>query len=603
MYKLKNFLPKKIHLDRFERLNRLLLKLRLSETNVELLLACVVGIAAGYASVFFRAMLHWMHGVFFGQFYPFLAAYSPYLLPIVPMTGAVILIPFLKGTSGRISGYGMPNFLIAVHLRGGLIRTRDIFVKMITSAITISTGGAAGVEGPIAQIGGAVGSSIGRFFSMGSQRLKVLIACGSAAGIAAQFNAPLAGVLFAQEIIMIGNFQLQTFGVIVISSGLATAISRSFYSDQPLFGKLTYQIHSYHEFGLYILLGLVIGLFAFAFIKLFFYICDLFEGLKLHRFAKPVLGAFLVGCLGLLNIDVLGDGYEVITDSLQARPSMAFWVILSLIFLKMVATSITLGSGNVGGLFAPSLFIGAMIGASFGFIADWLLPGMNIKPGSYALVGMGAFLAASTHAPMTAIFLLFEVTNNYQVIIPIMFASVIGVMVARALCPDSLDSMELSRKGIVLHAGKEESILSKVLIEKVMITNFETIQENMTFAEFMVIFPNSKSQYYPVINDEGKMTGVVSFQDIREILLEEGLEHLVVMKELAETEVLKLYPHDNLTEAIRKFGLKDIEAIPVVSPDDPGVILGILKRKDVIDAYNRAILLQAMETKKDLDDN
>lgn len=595
MYKLKDLIPSYLNSQRFEKLNRWMIKLRLSETNVELLLACIVGIVAGYASVFFRALLHWMHDLFFGQFYPWLSTFSPLLLPVVPVIGAIILIPFLKKTGGSISGYGMPDFLISVHLKGGLIRTRDIFVKMITSAITISTGGAAGVEGPIAQIGGAVGSSVGRFFSMGSQRLKVLIACGSAAGIAAQFNAPLAGVLFAQEIIMIGNFQLQTFGVIVIASGLATAISRSFYSDQPLFGKLTYEIHSWHEIGLYILLGLVIGVLAFLFIKLFFYICDLFEGMKLHRLVKPILGAFIVGCLGLINIHVLGDGYEIITDTLMPHPSTAFWVILGLVFLKMIATSITLGSGNVGGLFAPSLFIGAMAGAVFGFVAEWALPGLNIKPGSYALVGMGAFLAASTHAPMTSIFLLFELTNNYQVIIPIMFASVIGVMVARALCPDSLDSMELSRKGIVLHAGKEESILARVLIEKVMITDFETIPENMTFAEFMQIFPHSKSQYYPVINDEGKMTGVVSFQDIREILLEEGLEHLVVMKELAETDVLKLYPHDNLTEAIRKFGIQDIEAIPVVSPDDPGVILGILKRKDVIDAYNRAILLHAME--------
>ena len=212
---------------------------------------------------------------------------------------------------------------------------------------------------------------------------------------------------------------------------------------------------------------------------------------------------------------------------------------------------------------------------------------------------MGAFLAAITHAPMTAIFLLFELTNNYQVIIPIMFASVIGVMVSRALNPDSLDAAELNRRGIVLHAGREESILSKVLIEKVMITDFETIPENMTFAEFMQIFPNSKSQYYPVLDPSGHMYGVVSFQDIRAILLEEGLEHLVVMKELAETNIIKLYPHDSLTEAIKKFSIKDIEAIPVVSPEDDRLLLGILKRKDVIDEYNRAILLQTVDTKKE----
>jgi len=535
-----------------------------------------------------------MHNFWFHLVWPYFESISVYTLPLIPVIGSLILLPFLKGTSGAISGYGMPRFLISVHLRGGLIKAREIFLKMITSAITISTGGAAGVEGPIAQIGGAVGSTVGRFFSMGSQRLKVLIACGSAAGIAAQFNAPLAGVLFAQEIIMIGQFQVQTFGVIVIASGLATAISRSYYTDQPLFGKLTYQIDGFHEVGFYILLGLVIGVAAFLFIKLFFYVCDRFEDLKVNRYVKPIIGAFLVGCLGLVDFDVLGDGYEVITGALNSEPKYTFQLLLVLGLLKMLASAITLGSGNVGGLFAPGLYIGAMIGGAFGMAMDWLFPGMNIQPGSYALVGMGAFLAASTHAPMTSIFLLFEVTNNYQVIIPIMFASVIGVMVARALCPDSLDSMELSRKGIILHAGKEESLLSKILIEQVMIKDYETIPENMTFAEFMKIFPFSKSQYYPVMNSHGKMSGVVSFQDIRELLLEEGLEHLVVMKELAETDLIKLYPHDNLTEAIRKFGIKDIEAIPVVDPHDHTVLLGILKRKDVIDTYNRAVLVKAM---------
>ena len=591
---------KKGRLARLKFVKALAVRLRLGETNIELLLAVVVGIAAGFASVFFRLMLHYMHQFFFGMVYPWLSELSPYLLPLIPVTGSILLIPFIRGTSGRISGYGMPAFLIAVHLRGGLIRTRDTFIKMITAAITISTGGAAGVEGPIAMIGGAVGSAVGRFFSMGSHRLKVLIACGSAAGIAAQFNAPLAGVLFAQEVIMIGQFQLQTFGVIVISSGLATAISRAYYTDQPLFGKLTYDLHGFYEFPLYIVLGLLIGVLGYLFLKMFEQVSERFEDLKLNRYAKPVLGSFMVGCLGLINFNVLGDGYETIIDVLQDKPELSILAIFALIFLKMLASSITLGSGNVGGLFAPSLFIGAMIGATYGWLINMELPeGMHVHPGSYALVGMGAFLAAITHAPMTAIFLLFELTNNYQVIIPIMFASVIGVMVSRALNPDSLDAAELNRRGIVLHAGREESILSKVLIEKVMITDFETIPENMTFAEFMQIFPNSKSQYYPVLDPSGHMYGVVSFQDIRAILLEEGLEHLVVMKELAETNIIKLYPHDSLTEAIKKFSIKDIEAIPVVSPEDDRLLLGILKRKDVIDEYNRAILLQTVDTKKE----
>ena len=570
-------------------------KIRFSEGNIELILACLVGIGAGLASVFFRYLLHQMHFFFFEIVYPWLASTSIFLLPLIPMIGAVILIPFSLRYRGEINGYGMPRFLIAVHLHGGLIKTRQIFIKIFTAALTISTGGSAGVEGPIAQIGGAVGSSIGRFFEMGSHRLKVLIACGSAAGIAAQFNAPLAGVLFAQEIVMVGEFQLQTFGVIVIASGLATAISRAYYSSAPTFGVLQYDFISYYEFAFYIVLGLLIGVLAYLFIRIFFFTGDRFAQLKIHAQLKPILGAFLVGVLGLVHFGVLGDGYSFINAAIQSPASISIGAIALLVILKMVATSITLGSGNVGGVFAPALFIGAMIGAVFGWGLDLLFPQIGIQPGSYALVGMGAFLAAATHAPMTAIFLLFELTSNYQVIIPIMFASVIGVMVARRLCDDSLDSMDLSRQGIYLHKGTEANILNSILVTTVMVREFEKLQETMSFAEFLRYFPSSKAQYYPVIDADNNLTGVVSFQDIREIMLEEGLEHLVVMKDLAQTDVITLFPGDNLTEAIRKLGIKDIAAIPVVSPENPRKILGILKRKDVIDVYNKAVLMRDIE--------
>jgi CIC family chloride channel protein len=590
-------IKRKTHLDKLQLQKYLPFKIRLGETNIKLLLACLVGIGAGYASVFFRFVLHHMHNFFFGSVYTWLSGYSSYLLPLIPMMGAILLIPFSLRYPNEINGYGMPKFLISVHIKGGLIRTRSIFIRILTAAITISTGGAAGVEGPIAQIGGAVGSVIGRFFGMGSQRLKVLIACGAAGGIAAQFNAPLAGVLFAQEIIMVGEFQLQTFGVIVISSGLATAISRAYYSSAPTFGQLEYTFNGIYEFPLYILLGLIIGLCAYLFITIFFATSDYFKRLKLHAQAKPVLGAFLVGILGLINFSVLGDGYEIIRAALGTEQTMALGILALLVILKMLATSITLGSGNVGGVFAPSLFIGAMIGATFGGVVHYILPDLPIQQGSYALVGMGAFLAAATHAPMTAIFLLFELTNNYQVILPIMFASVLGVMVAHGFNKDSLDSMELSRQGISLSPSKEEGVLNSISVQEVMVSDYEIIRENMSFAEFMKFFPTSHSQYYPVFNNQDDFTGMVSFQDIREIILEEGLENLVVMKELAETNLIKLYPHDSLNDAIKKFGIKDIDALPVVLPENRAKLVGILKRKDVINTYNRAILVRDLAQK------
>jgi len=566
-------------------------RINLSETNIEFILACLVGIGAGFASVFFRYLHHQFYHLFFEILYPWLCSYSIYLLPVIPMIGAVILIPFSLRYPGEINGYGMPRFLVSVHLKGGLIKTRQIFIKIFTCALTIGSGGSAGVEGPIAQIGGAVGSSVGRFFDMGSHRLKVLIACGAAAGIAAQFNAPLAGVLFAQEIVMVGQFHLQTFGVIVISSGLATAISRAYYTSAPTFGALYYDFVTPYEYIFYVILGLLIGFLAFVFIKMFFQVGDFFTNLKINNQIKPIIGAFCVGLLGLIHFGVLGDGYEYINMAIQSSEAITIGAIALLIGLKMLATSVTLGSGNVGGVFAPCLFIGTMIGAVFGWCVSVLFPNMYIQPSSYALVGMGAFLAAATHAPMTSIFLLFELTGNYQIIIPNMIASVIGVMIAQRLCPDSLDSMELSRQGINLHKGVESNIMNSILVKTVMVEEFETLKETMSFAEFMEYFPNSKEQYYPIMDENNRMSGIVSFQNIREIMLEEGLEHVVVMKDLAETNLISLFPQDNLSKAISKFGIKDIAAIPVVDPEDSTLLLGILKRKDVIDTYNKAILM------------
>ena len=575
-------------------------KLHLSEINILFLIAAIVGTGSGFAAVFFRFVLEQLHYIFFGVIWPWLENISVYTLPIIPVIGAILLIPFSKLYPGEVHGYGMPRFLIKVHLKGGIIRTRTIFLKIFTAAITISSGGSAGVEGPIAQVGGAIGSSIGRVFKVGSQRLQILIACGAAAGIAAQFNAPLAGVLFAQEIIMVGKFNLNIFGVIVIASGLATAISRAFYTSEPTFGVLEYSFNGFYELIFYIILGILIGFTAFLFIKVFFRIGDYFHNLKMSENLKPIIGAFIIGVFGILQFGVLGDGYDIIRNIISPNSTVLLNAVALLVLLKILGTAITLGSGNVGGVFAPSLFIGAMMGSVFGRLLNLAFPSLGVQSGSYALVGMGAFLAAATHAPMTAIFLLFELTNDYHIIIPIMFASVIGVMVARKLCPDSIDSMELSRKGIHLHVGKELNIMKSMSVKDVMTNTYEWIPEHMILSAFLKHLKNSRAQYYPVLNQSKELTGIVSFQDIRGILLEEGLEDLVIMKEVMVIDLITLSPDDDLAQAMEKFGSKDIELIPIVDEKDSKKLIGMLKRKDVINAYNKEVLLRQIEERKGL---
>ena len=421
-------------------------KIFVSHINSLLFLAVLAGVITGFLSVLFRTMLE--HS---GHFVKIITIWlktniNDYSVAIIPVVGAVILVILMKIFPFVVGGYSMPNFLKAVHLQGGLIKTREIFAKMITTTVTITSGGSVGVEGPIAQIGGAAGSKIGRIFSMSTNRLKVLIACGSASAIAAQFNAPLAGVLFALEVIMLGNFGLESFGAIVIACGMATAISRSYYSG-ALFDVVNYQLQ-FSDFLLVCLMGLLLGLLSCVFIRVFYTTANFFKNLTIPTLSKPILGAAVVGILGLLHAGILGEGYDVIRSTLQFH-NFTIGILILLVVLKVIATSVTIGSGNVGGIFGPSLFIGAVFGALFGLVIHTFTD-LQIQTWFFALVGMGAFLAATTHAPLTSIFLLFELTGDFEVIVPAMFASIIGTSVTKAIMKESIDTMQLTQEGIHL---------------------------------------------------------------------------------------------------------------------------------------------------------
>ena len=560
---------------------------KLSETNILLIMASIVGVIAGFVSILFRASLEFAHHFFFDTVYSYLKDISIYTLPLIPLAGALFLLPFIFFFKDS-GGYGMPKFLVNIHLRGGLLQTKNIFIKFVTSIITIATGGSAGVEGPIAQIGGTIGSMTARFFLFGAKRVKVLIACGAAAGIAAQFNAPLAGVLFAQEIIMLGLFQLEIFGAIVIASGIATAMSRAYYSAEPVFGNLNYTIFSSSEIILYCMLGVLSGFGAVIFIRVFYKIGNKFQKLPINIYLKPLVGALTVGLLGLLHIGTLSDGYEHIVMALNN--SLEIKILFLLIVLKIIATSITLGSGGVGGVFAPSLFIGAMIGGFFGNTMSYFFPDINAS--SYALVGMGAFLAAAIHAPLTSIFLLFELTNDYHVIVPVMFSAIIGTMISRKFCTHSIDTYGLAQQGIILEGGNEQNILNNLKVKNIIKTQYEQLTEDTTLSVLLDKITHSRFQYFPIVNSNKKLVGIVSFQLIREFLMESEIADFVVMEDIMVTNILTIKENYNLAQALEVFGIKDIDMLPVTANDDDKKLVGVIFRGDVISYYNSALLTQ-----------
>ncbi len=578
-----------------EELILLLKKFQLPEHTALIIFSFLVGALAGFANILFRTVMGLVHQLIFIQGSNLLSIgkggiYRAFL-PLLPIAGALLLIPLSLAFPDEVNGYGFPRFIELVNIRGGVIKIRNILLKTLGPALTIGSGGSAGIEGPIAIIGGTVGSGVGQLFKSSGSRMKVLIAAGAAGAIAATFNAPIAGVMFAIEIVLLGNYELSSFAAIIISAGIATVISRGFYGASPAFSVPQYDLRSPVEIPLYMLFGVIIGFLAVLYIRVFHKIKDGFEKFNINPQLKPVIGAFIIGSFAIFLPQIMGNGYEFIDQALLGK--IIFPVMLLLIFFKLIATSVTIGSGGAGGVFAPSLFIGAMAGGSYGWLVHKLLPAYTASSGAYATVGIGAFLAAATHAPLTGIFLLFEMTGNYKIIIPLMFSAIIGTLVAKRVYPDSIDTVDITKKGIKIHMGREAAIMSSIKVKDVMRTDFITANEDDTLDALVNEMIRKEEFYIPVVDAVGMMTGIVSFQDVRPVLLEEEVKGIVRARQIATEEVIVLYPDQDLNAAVERFTLKDIDEIPVVAGDNPKKVIGMVSRKAVISAYNREVLKKA----------
>ena len=575
-------------------LRNLLQRVKKTENIFDIVMAIAVGILAGFGAIAFKYLISFFSFLATTRTDPTLAFLSNlpwwWKISIPGIAGLIVglLIPYAK----EIRGSGIPEVIASAALHEGRIRTRVVFLKTLASAIYIGGNGSVGREGPIVQIGSGLGSSLATLLGLSPRRVKALMSCGAAAGIAATFNAPIAGSLFALEVIL-GGFGIPQFSLIVISCVTATVISYKFSGDLPTFIIPQYEPIHFSDIWLFAILGIFTAIAGVTFIKTRFISEDMFDSIPLPIYVKTTVGGLCIGAIGLLIPQIYGVGYETITEMLAGRTGL--WFLFFLLIGKLVATSIALGSGGSGGIFAPSLFLGAALGGLTGQLVNIYFPGVAINPGAFAIVGMGAFVAVTTRAPVTAILMIFELTNNYRMVLPVMFASIVAIIIARRLEPESIYTIPLLRRGIDIKAGHEVNILKQLHVRDVISKSIATIRSNTTFQKIMDLMMNSKYNYFYVVNSRDELEGVISSQSIRPLINEaESLKTLLIAGELAREVRFAVLESESLDRVMHIFGEYHVDELPVIDSLKSKKVIGSVWKKDVISLYNTELFKRDM---------
>ena len=559
----------------------------------------------------------------------------------LPMLGALGTALLIKVVAPEAKGHGVPEVMLATHIRGGVIRPRVALAKAIASISTIGSGGSAGAEGPIVQIGASLGSAMARLLRIERDQVPTLLGCGAAAGIASVFNAPIAGVFFVMEILL-KDFTVRTFTPIMIASVLSVATTHAILGKNEAIFAVSEELRGYQfaiaELPSYLVLGLVCGVVAVGFIKILYATEDFFDapkilGLPVPSIARPVIGAALLGILGLAYLAVLqaagqsaaipnffGNGYETIRAllepatfnpaELQPRPTAGslaphhpephfhapttVWLLLVLVAAKALATAFTLGSGGSGGVFAPSLFLGAGVGAAVGLSLEAIgLVPVGGSPAAYALVGMAAVVAATTHAPLTAILVLFELTSDYKVILPIMLAAVVATSIARLIVPDSIYTLKLRRRGVNVGSAIDHTLLRRLRARDIAPVPHVTVRPSDPLGKLLELRDAYRIVDFVVLDSANRYSGMVTGQDLRTALIEREAIPYLLVAELVRQDLPVIVPDETLDSVLKKFSDADVSSLALVESTPDGragdKVLGLITRGRLMRRYNEAL--------------
>ncbi len=566
------------------------------------------GVGLFYSVLFFGAITH-TFPIQRGGLLALVQESPWWLVLFAPALGGLLMGLLIDKFAPDSRGHGITKVLEAIVVKNARIPARTAVFKGLTAALTTASGGSVGKEGPVVEIGSAVGSSIGQRLGVSRSQLRMLVGCGTAAGIAASFDAPIGGAMFALELIL-GDFGVSTFSPIVLSAVLATVVGRALYAqaqiaagDMVLAGALagrpreivqtTYQLVSTFEIAPYLMLGFFCGIVSMAYIASLDRFESLFQGhwggpvgrllFRVPTWLKPALGGALLGALGLLVPQILGTGYETMNAAL--REKLGLGVTLAILGAKLIATPLTLGSGGEGGSFFPATFIGAMAGSAFGAIVHHAFPATTATSGAYALVGMGALVAGAARAPITGIVMMFEMTGDYAIILPLMVSCLTASLLVHRWLGESMYTLALAREGIDPQAGRELEALRRIPVADAMNRSFVAVPPTMSFHDLLQRLAETPLTTYVVIDDKGRYAGMVWLNDVRQFIFEESLSDVVVTGELARHDVQPILEDEDLQVALERITLTDVDHLPVVARDDPTHVVGLLSRRDILRVY------------------
>lgn len=565
----------------------------------------LIGIIAGLGSIVF----HYLCQLGVHYFMDMIAGYRPpapagehhllqptsrpfnrWLLLFLPACGGIISGWLVYTFAPEAEGHGTDAAIDAYHRKGGFIRGRVPVIKTIASAITLTTGGSGGREGPIAQIGAGFGSFLATRLKLSDRERRIMMAAGVGAGVGSIFRAPLAGALFAAEVLYRDpEFESEVIIPAGISSVVAYCLFCLVFGWGSLFESPGFVFRNPLELGPYLVLALVLAATGAFYVKSFYGVSRLFKKIRIPNHIKPAIGGLCTGIIGFFLPQTLSFGYGFAQMAIHNELTVTF--LLTLAIGKVVTTSFSIGSGGSGGVFGPSVVIGGAMGGAVGQIFHDIMPGVVTEPGAFVVVGMAGFFTAVSNTPISTIIFVSEMTNSYHLLLPSLLVCSVAYLASQRW---TIYARQVkSRIDSPAHAGEFfVDILQAIHVRDLMplVKKVELIPQDMTFREFKTYFSETKQHYFPVMDHEKRLIGIFSSTDIRAVLFSSDIENLVVMKDIATSDIIVTTPSEDLNSVLQKFTVKNIDSLPVVSATDSGVLIGMINRREVISFYNQRLL-------------